>query len=266
MDQGHPALRRGARGRRRSSHAVASAGIARMWEVYPSGGSRDLLRTIASGDVSAATDWLDKMRLEFKNPHEMLVAWIQDMLTYVAREVGEDAVLDSILETHQSIWGDRYAADQMTPLEKLALTVEGMRGGDFSGTRPRGDMVLIDEGDRYRMVIDPCGSGGVLRRGDPETGRGPYPIDGLGRTRSRICGRGKRWASIRIAPTAASRWSGCPAASVAGRCARSIMSWIRRRHAPGTSTRTKRRLAPITTHAAVSIRRPPRRSRRGFAR
>jgi hypothetical protein len=158
---------------------LASTGMARMLEAYPIGrASRDRCWDAIGGqDAVAALDWLDKMRLEFKNPHEMLVAWIQDMLTYVANAWGEAAVLESILETHQSIWGDRYARwDQMTPHEKLALTVEGMRGGHFSGPHRRGDMVLIDEGDRYRMVMDPCGSGGVLRRGDPETGREPYPI------------------------------------------------------------------------------------------
>ena len=162
---------------------LASTGMARMLEGYPIGqASRDRCRdAIQDQDAVAALDWLDKMRLEFKNPHEMSVAWIQDMLTYVANAWGEEAVLDSILETHQSIWGDRYARwDQMTPHERLALTVEGMRGGHFSGPRRRGDMVLTDEGDRYRMVMDPCGSGGVLRRGDPETGRVPYPIAGGG--------------------------------------------------------------------------------------
>jgi hypothetical protein len=162
------------------SARVASAGMARMLETYPIGqASRERCKeAIAAGDTAGALDWLDKMRLEFKNPHEMLVAWIQDMLTYIAKTWGEDAVLDSILETHQSIWGDRYANwDKMTPLEKLALTVEGMRGGHFSGPRRRGDMILTDDGDRYRMVMDPCGSGGVLRRGDPETGRPPYPTD-----------------------------------------------------------------------------------------
>jgi hypothetical protein len=86
-------------------------------------------------------------------------------------------VLDTILHTHQSIWGDRYAAwDQMTPWEKVALTVEGMRGGHFSGARRRGDVIVREEADRFVIAFDPCGSGGVLRRGDPETGRGPYPI------------------------------------------------------------------------------------------
>ena len=86
-------------------------------------------------------------------------------------------MLELIQETHQSIWGDRYENwAKMTPHEKMALTVEGMRGGHFSGERRRGDMTLRDDGDRLVMVMELCGSGGVLRRGDPETGRPPYPV------------------------------------------------------------------------------------------
>ncbi len=131
--------------------------------------------------VADAIDLLDRMRLEFKNPHEVLVAWTQNLLTHIAETWGEAAVLESILETHQSIWGDRYESwHQMTPHEKLALTVEGMRGGHFSGDRRRGDMTLIDQEDRYKMVMELCGSGGVLRRGDPETGRPPHPVGETG--------------------------------------------------------------------------------------
>jgi hypothetical protein len=49
--------------------------------------------------------------------------------------------------------------------------VEGMRGGHLSGPRHRGDVGLSDEGDRYVMSLDPCGSCGILRRGDPDSGR-----------------------------------------------------------------------------------------------
>lgn len=127
--------------------------------------------------AGSASDLLNRMRLEFKVPHDVLVVWIQDLLTHIAETWGEEAVLDSILETHQSIWGDRYEHwDKMTHHEKLALTVEGMRGGHFSGERRLGDMTLIDEGDRFKMIMELCGSGGVLRRGDPETGRPPHPI------------------------------------------------------------------------------------------
>ena len=163
------------------SARAASAGIARMLEAYPIGqASRERCQRShcgrrccppqRTGSTRCASSSRTRTRCSSRGSRTCSPMW---RATW-----GEEAVLDSILETHQSIWGDRYARwDQMTPLEKLALTVEGMRGGHFSGARRRGDMTLIDEGDRYRMVMDPCGSGGVLRRGDPETGRAPYPID-----------------------------------------------------------------------------------------
>jgi hypothetical protein len=129
--------------------------------------------------AAEAIELLDNMRLEFKYPHDVLVAWVQDLLTFIAGRWGEEAVLESILETHQSIWGDRYENwSRLTPHERLALTVEGMRGGHFSGQRRRGDVAVRDDGDRLVMVMELCGSGGVLRRGDPETGRPPHPVGG----------------------------------------------------------------------------------------
>jgi hypothetical protein len=162
---------------------ASAAAIMRVWTVTPLGlAPRDrCLEALKNGDKEGAIGWLDRMRLEFKNPHEILVAWVQDMLSYCAATWGEESVLESILHTHQSIWGDRYATwDQMTPWEKVALTVEGMRGGHFSGARRRGDVIVREEEDRFVISFDPCGSGGVLRRGDPETGRGPHPITAHG--------------------------------------------------------------------------------------
>lgn len=60
----------------------------------------------------------------------------------------------------------------MAPLERLQLSVEGMRGHQ-SGRRRRGDVGVLEEHDRYVMVLDPCGSCGILRQGDPEGGRRP---------------------------------------------------------------------------------------------
>ncbi len=163
--------------------SLLSATLFETWRTFPIGEApRERCKDAINGGQEAdAIDWLEKMRLEFKNPHEILVAWVQNLLTTIAGRWGEDAVLDSILQTHENIWGERYDKwHEMTPLEKLALTVEGMRGGHFSGPARRGDMILTDQGDRYKMVMDPCGSGGVLRRGDPETGRVPHPVGTTG--------------------------------------------------------------------------------------
>lgn len=163
-----------------------SAALLETWQSYPLGvalresckAAIQAAANTANGEqVTGAIGLLEQMRLEFKYPHDVLVAWIQDLLSTIARRWGEETVLNSILETHQSIWGDRYERwSELTPHERLALTVEGMRGGHFSGERRRGDMTLLDQGDRYKMVMELCGSGGVLRRGDPETGRPPHPV------------------------------------------------------------------------------------------
>lgn len=157
----------------------AAGGIIRAFKTQQLGigPHRQCFDALKRRDRAGALRWLDRMRLEFEHRDKFMVLWVQDMLSYCAATWGEDSVLDTILHTHQSIWGDRYERwDHMTPWEKVCLTVEGMRGGHFSGARRRGDVMVSEEPDRFVIGFDPCGSGGVLRRGDPETGLAPYPI------------------------------------------------------------------------------------------
>lgn len=157
----------------------AASAILYTFDAYPFGeAERDhAAAALDAGDTAPALFWLERMRLAFLNVHDVLVAWMQNLLSSIAADFQEPAVLETILHTHQDIWGDRYAAwDQMTPWEKVALTVEGMRGGHFSGMRRRGDVIVEDQGDRFMVAFDPCGSGGVLRRGDSETGRSPINV------------------------------------------------------------------------------------------
>ena len=157
-----------------------SAAICQPWRDFEFGVAplHTLEDAIRDRDEERALTALERLWLEFKIPHDVLVAWINELLNYVSQK-GETEVLKSILETYQSIWGDRYAAwDKMTPWEKVALTVEGMRG-HLSGASRQGDVIVREEPDRYVIAFDPCGTGGVLRRGDPETGRAPYRTDGM---------------------------------------------------------------------------------------
>lgn len=157
-----------------------SVAICKSWKDFEFGVAplRALAAAIQRGNQEQAVSALERLWLEFKIPHDVLVAWINEMLNYLSHKT-EQAVLDSILETHQSIWGDRYATwDKMTPWEKVALTVEGMRG-HLSGASRKGDVLVREEEDRFVIAFDPCGTGGVLRRGDPETGRAAYQTDGV---------------------------------------------------------------------------------------
>lgn len=157
-----------------------SAAICKAWWDFEFGVAplSGLKKAIASGNVPHAEVALERLWLEFKIPHDVLVAWINEMLGYLAQKTEEDT-LNSILETHQSIWGDRYEHwDLMSPWEKVALTVEGMRG-HLSGASRKGDVAVGEEDDRFVISFDPCGTGGVLRRGDPESGRAAYKTEGM---------------------------------------------------------------------------------------
>lgn len=167
-----------------ANNAGLPVALVRPFNTLEIGAGRQRLTedALRASDVPRAEAELDRMRLEYKNVHDFLVAWVHDLFTYLAEQHGEEAVAESITQTNEKIWARRYEKwDEFTAEEKLQLTVEGMRGGHFSGARRRGDVVVEDKGDRYVISFDPCGSGGVLRRGDPESGRGPYATTGVNR-------------------------------------------------------------------------------------
>lgn len=141
----------------------------------PSSGDRaQALACLERGDADLAVQLAELGRTRYAALHDTYVVWIQELLSGIATDIGEEAVFDSIEYAYRHIWAPRYTLwEQMSPLERLQLSVEGMRG-HLSGARRRGDVGILDEEDRYVMVLDPCGSCGILRRGDPESGREPY--------------------------------------------------------------------------------------------
>jgi hypothetical protein len=156
------------------------------------------LRAIASRDGDAAAAAVELMRVRWAAQHDGLVAWIQALLAEVARTFGEEAVLAVVTRAYEHIWKPRYELwGKMSPEERLQLSVEGMRGGHLSGPRHRGDVGVSDEGDRYVMSLDPCGSCGILRRGDPDSGRPPHEPEGNATPHAWTWGRvGMSWYSV----------------------------------------------------------------------
>ena len=143
----------------------------------PGAGDLDRARAaLEAHDADAAVAAVELMRVRWAAQHDGLVVWIQEVQTEIAEHFGEDAIRESVTLAYEHIWKPRYALwGAMDPELRLQLSVEGMRGGHLSGPRHRGDVGVSDEGDRYVMSLDPCGSCGVLRRGDPDSGRAPHP-------------------------------------------------------------------------------------------
>lgn len=156
------------------------------------------LRSIEAHGAAAAASALELMRVRWAAQHDGLVVWIQELLAEIAGTFGEDAVREQVTHSYEHIWKPRYELwGRMSPEERLQLSVEGMRGGHLSGPRHRGDVDVIDEGDRYVMSLDPCGSCGVLRRGDPDSGRPPHEPEGNREPHPWTWGRvGMSWYSV----------------------------------------------------------------------
>lgn len=137
---------------------------------------------------ASATRAVEAMRVAYKTLNDIVVRWIQDVLTALAELYGEDEPARAMRPAYEQIWRERYRLwHELNPHEQLALSAEGMRA-HFSGPTRRGEFKVVEEPDRFTMYFDPCGTGGVLRRGDPETGTPPYPTVGLSRE-----GRPETW-------------------------------------------------------------------------
>jgi hypothetical protein len=143
---------------------------------------RDAIAAIWAGDAAAAAVLLDHTRRILKTINDETVRFIQDILTVLDDRFGEEAPVTAMRGPYESIWRERYRTwDDMSAEEKLQLSCEGMRS-HFGGPARDGEFAVIDEGDRYRMEFAVCGTGGMLRYGDTETGEGPWPTTGVSRT------------------------------------------------------------------------------------
>ena len=155
---------------------ATAAGIARGLRNFNpvSGELARVHKHCANHDSSAALIALEALRAGFCPLHDAYVVWIQEILTELAKDFGEYSILVAVERASHRLWKVRYAVwPTMEPIERLQLSVEGMRG-HLSGPRRRGDVGVAEEPDRFVMTLDPCGSCGILRRGDPVSGRAPY--------------------------------------------------------------------------------------------
>lgn len=152
------------------------------WQAFLEVGRRfqaDAVAAIRAGDQDAAKLLLDHTRRLFKTINDENVRFIQDLLTVLGERWGEEEPIAALRGPYETIWRERYAGwNDLTPEERLQLSSEGMRA-HFGGPLRDGSFQVYDDGDRYRMEFSACGTGGMLRYGDPETGEGPWLSGGV---------------------------------------------------------------------------------------
>ncbi|MBL7211344.1 MAG: hypothetical protein ISS61_03060 [Desulfobacteraceae bacterium] len=108
---------------------------------------------------------------EAKALHDLFCDWIWDMLTKTAESEGEEAAYQLCRAT-QETWMMRRTWKGLMKMsfeDRVRINAEVMRS-HRCGPKQDGEIEIIENEDRISIKMDPCGSGGRMRRGDPVDG------------------------------------------------------------------------------------------------
>lgn len=125
-----------------------------------------LRRAIQSGFFDDAANQFEDYILQVRERHDLLATYVWIYASTVNQMYGqafaEDGLQNSLANCafYEEMWD---MIKRATPVEITVLMAEELRL-HFSGQGRQGAVEIIEESDRYRLVFDPCGSGGAMRR------------------------------------------------------------------------------------------------------
>ena len=130
-----------------------------------------LLQAIEAGRLDEARDLARYIVPEGKALHDLFCDWIWDIYTQVGRQHGDEAVYQLSRAT-QKTWMMRrtWSAFRKLPVQdQVYLSAEILRS-HRGGPAQDGALEVVEDAERISIIMDPCGSGGRMRRGDPVDG------------------------------------------------------------------------------------------------
>ena len=130
-----------------------------------------ILRAIDEGRSEDAKRLVRYALDEGKGLHDLMCDWVWDVLTQIARREGEETMYE-VLRASQASWMLRRtwrAFLAMSVERRVQLTAEIMRA-HRSGPAQDGSINIVEDEICFTLELDPCGSGGRMRRGDPVDG------------------------------------------------------------------------------------------------
>jgi len=132
--------------------------------------------------ISEGLELVDYLHTEFKFIHDTFADWTYSLLDFVAKKYGEDELYNALRENFELLARAQNAlAKPFSSIEEaLQFDIENMRA-HRCGKREIGDVTVREERDRYVVSMDPCGSGGRMRRigeidGSPPRTDSPYNL------------------------------------------------------------------------------------------
>ncbi|RKX77699.1 MAG: hypothetical protein DRP87_08455 [Spirochaetes bacterium] len=117
----------------------------------------DLVRSeIKEGHIEKALDYLFYGEFEAKQMHDILAAFPDVALTWLAKLNGEETIM--------KIFRERYFPRAQDFIEKIKTPEEAMYRLVEQQRAHFSSFSVTEEEERYVVVADPCGSGGRIRR------------------------------------------------------------------------------------------------------
>lgn len=141
------------------------------WEELGIGTPALIVRAIEEGRLEEAKALASYTIPEGKALHDLFCDWIWDLLTKAALQHGEEEVY-RLCRATQETWMMRRTWKgllKMSVEERVYINAEVMRS-HRCGPNQDGEIEILEDEYRISIKMDPCGSGGRMRRGDPVDG------------------------------------------------------------------------------------------------
>ena len=127
-------------------------------------------QALDDGDIESAKKHLDTMERESKHAHDVMCDFVASFATYIGRKYGDNEVLKAFYFRHS-------LKDQVSE-KMLGLTAEdAVRYKTMIHRAHHSTMELTEEPERFVLKLDPCNSGGTIRREYIDA-----PAENLGKT------------------------------------------------------------------------------------
>jgi len=122
-----------------------------------------LEEAISGSRKQEALDLCRYLPWEGKRLHDLLCDWPYSMMTYIADRFGEEE-LYRLLRFNAGLWKPLQDVIPLITVEEFVqMNLEPMRA-HRSGPGEKGDATVTEEPGRFVFSLNPCGSGGRMRR------------------------------------------------------------------------------------------------------
>jgi hypothetical protein len=127
---------------------------------------RAVLEEVRNGDFKKAASTFERYSCAIRLRHDLLMQYTSAYPTAVLRAMGQEAAERlaersfSSCSFHDGLF---ELAVSLPPRDLAAFYADHLRS-HFTGSGREGTVGIVEEKDRYRLVFDPCGSGGVMRQ------------------------------------------------------------------------------------------------------